>query len=74
MKSAVVGLAIGVLTTLGIAAASSPRSVGRYQIAGAANHGLIIDTATGQVWRGYFSPNSGNTDGDFFTPKIGEKK
>jgi hypothetical protein len=60
--------------TLGIAAAASPGSVGRYQIAGTGNHGLIIDTATGQVWRGYFPANSGNTDGDFFTVKMGGKK
>jgi hypothetical protein len=74
IKSALIGLAVGALVTLGIAAASSPGSVGRYQIAGTGNHGLIIDTATGQVWRGYFPSNNGNTDGDFFTPKMGEKK
>ena len=74
IKSALVGLAIGVLVMLGIAAASSPGSVGRYQIAGTGNHGLIIDTATGKVWRGYFPSNGGTTDGDFFAPKIGEKK
>ncbi len=73
-KSALIGLGVGVFITLGIAAASSPGSVGRYQIAGTGNHGLIIDTATGQVWSGYFASNGGNTDGDFFTPKIGEKK
>jgi hypothetical protein len=74
IKSALFGLSVGVLVTFGIAAASSPGTVGRYQIAGTGNHGLIIDTATGQVWRGYFSSNGGNTDGDFFTPKIGDKK
>ena len=74
IKSALVGLAVGILVTLGIGATSLPASVGRYQIAGTGNHGLIIDTATGQVWRGYFPSSSGNTDGDFFTPKMGEKK
>ena len=74
IKSALVGLAIGVLITLGVAATSSPGSVGRYQIAGTGNHGLIIDTATGQVWRAYFPSNGGNTDTDFFTAKTGEKK
>ena len=73
-KSALIGLGVGVLVTLGIAAASSPGTVGRYQIAGTANHGLIIDTATGQVWRGYFESHAGHTDGEFFAPKIGEKK
>lgn len=74
IKSALIGLGTGVLITLGIGAASSPGSVGRYQIAGTGNHGLIIDTVTGQVWRGYFPSSSGSTDGDFFTSKIGEKK
>jgi len=74
IKSALFGLAIGVLVTLCIAGAASPGSVGRYQIAGTGNHGLIIDTATGQVWRGYFPSSGGNTDVDFFTPKSGEKK
>ena len=76
IKSAAIGLAIGVLVMLGIAAASGPGpgSVGRYQIAGTGNHGLIIDTATGQVWRGYFLSHEGKTDGDFFSPKTGEKK
>ena len=74
IKSALFGLGVGFLVTLGIAAASSPGTVGRYQIAGTGNYGLIIDTATGQVWRGYFPSNGGNTDGDFFPPKIGEKK
>lgn len=74
IRSALIGLAIGVLVTLAIAATSSPGSIGRYQIAGTGNHGLIIDTATGQVWRGYFPSNGGQTDGDFFSPKIGGKK
>ncbi len=74
IKSAVIGLGIGVLVTLGIAAASSSDRVGRYQIAGTGNHGLVIATATGQVWRGYFPSHEGGTDGDFFKPKLGEKK
>ena len=74
IKSALLGLGVGVLVTLGIAAASSPGTVGRYQIAGTGNQGLVLDTATGQVWSGFFSSSSGKTDGDFFQPKIGEKK
>ena len=73
-KSALIGLGVGVLITLGIAAASSPGSVGRYQVSGTGNHGLVIDTATGQVWSGYFLSNQGKTDSDFFQPKIGNKK
>lgn len=74
IKSALIGLGAGIFIMLGIAAAASPGSIGRYQIAGTGNHGLIIDTVTGQVWHGYFASNGGNTDGDFLTPKIGEKK
>jgi hypothetical protein len=74
IKSALFGLGVGVLATLAMAATSSPGTIGRYQVAGTGNHGLVIDTATGQVWTGYFNPAGGKTDGDFFRPKIGEKK
>ena len=74
IKSALFGLAVGVLAMLGIAAASSPGTVGRYQIAGTGNHGLVLDTATGQVWSGFLNPNGDKTDGDFFQPKSGAKK
>jgi hypothetical protein len=73
-KSAVIGLGVGVLVALGVAAASSSGPVGRYQIAGTSNHGLILDTVTGRVWTAYFPPNQGTTDGDFFTAKINEQK
>ena len=74
IKSAVIGLGVGVLVTLGIAAASSSGSIGRYQVGGTGSHGLVIDTATGQVWRSYLPPNDGGTDGDFFKAKLGEMK
>jgi hypothetical protein len=74
IKSALIGLSVGVVVMLGIAAASSPGTVGRYQISGTGNHGLVIDTVTGQVWSGFFSSGGGKTDGDFFQPKNGEKK
>jgi len=73
-KSTLLGLALGLLVSLGIAAASAPGAVGRYQIAGTGNHGLVLDTATGQVWSGYFPSNGGSTDGDFSQPKLGGKK
>jgi hypothetical protein len=74
LKSAMFGLGLGVLVAFGIAATSSRDANGRYQIAGTGNHGLIIDTATGQVWTGYFSSSEANTDPDFFQPKISDKK
>jgi hypothetical protein len=74
IKSAVFGLGVGILVMLGVAAASSRDTNGRYQVAGTGNHGLVVDTATGQVWSAYFSSTGGNTDGDFFKAKIGDQK
>jgi hypothetical protein len=73
-KSALCGLAIGVIITLGIGAADSPsNAVGRYQVAGSLNYFLIIDTATGKVWTGNFPSNgSRGADADFFEPKTGK--
>ena len=80
IKSAVIGLAVGALVTLGVAATtSSGSSIGRYQVVSNVNnggqggsHSLILDTLTGKVWMGYL-PSSGKTDDDFFQPKSGEK-
>ena len=80
IKSAVIGLAVGALVTIGVAATTPPTSrVGRYQIASSANnggqggsHSLIIDTVTGKVWLG-FVPSSGRSDDDFFQPKSNDK-
>lgn len=73
-KSALIGLGVGVFLMLGVAAASSPGSAGRYQIAGTGNHGMVLDTATGQVWSMFLSSTSGKADGDFYKPKIDGKK
>ena len=78
IKSAVIGLAVGALVTLGVAATtSSSTAVGRYQLVSNVNNGgpggsysLIIDTQTGKVWAAY-SPTSGKSDDDFFQPKDG---
>jgi hypothetical protein len=76
IKSAIVGLGLGFLVAIGAGAVSSPISgpVGRYQIAGTGTHGLILDTATGQAWRGYLPADRGIVDPDFFAPKTGAKK
>ena len=50
LKSALCGLAIGVLGMLASGAAESSNRVGRYQIAGGAGTFAILDTATGQAW------------------------
>lgn len=74
IKSALIGLCLGVAAMLGLGA-SSPTSgpIGRYQIAGTATYGMVIDTATGQVWRAHLPANHGYSDEDFFRPKAGEK-
>ena len=74
MKSMFLGLALGILAMVAMAAASSPGQVGRFQIGGTNNQGMVIDTATGQVWCTYFSSSGGSGHADFFQPKIGEKK
>ena len=75
IKSALIGLLLGVLATAGIAAASSSAQAGRYQIAGTGSYGLVLDTATGQVWTMFFSSSGGRTDGDaFYQPKAGRTK
>ena len=73
IKSALIGLGFGVMIMVGIGAASSG-SAGRYQIASTPNHGLVLDTATGQVWSTFLSSSGGRADRDFYEPKIGQKK
>lgn len=71
LKSAWIGLLFGVLVTVAVGAAASPGGAGRYQIGGTGTHGLVLDTATGQVWTMFFNPSGGRTDGDaFFQPKV----
>jgi hypothetical protein len=71
LKSVILGLIAGVLVTATLgAAAKTDGPVGRYQIAGAEEHGFVIDTATGRVWLGHFPRGVGNTDQDFLGPKM----
>ncbi len=74
INSALIGLGIGVFVTLGLAAASSPGPVGRYQIGGTSSHGLVVDTVTGQVWEKYLPQNEGHSDADFSKPKFAPQK
>lgn len=54
LKSALCGLAIGLVAMLLIGAGTSSNSVGRYKIVTGTSDGkgfaLILDTQTGQVW------------------------
>ena len=47
--------------------------VGRFQVAGTASHGLVLDTATGRVWSTYLSQTNGRPDQSFFAPKISDR-
>jgi hypothetical protein len=65
-KSALLGLAVGVLLTLTLGAATSGiNSIGRFQVAGTASHGIIVDTQTGRAWTIFLSQNGGNSDAEF---------
>ena len=75
VKSALVGLCVGIVAMLAIGASSSnPTHGGRYQFGATASHGMVIDTETGQVWSKFFSQNGGSSDADFARPKIVENK
>ena len=73
-KSILIGLLAGVAVTLVVGAALPINQVGHYQVAGAGNHAVIIDTVTGQVWQSYMPPMEGSTDADFFKVKVEGKK
>lgn len=74
LKSAFLGLVLGVIATAAIGAASSAGQVGRYQIGGTSNQGLVIDTVTGRIWSAYFGSSVGTADKSFFQPKNPEKE
>jgi len=72
LKSALVGLGAGVLATLAIGAASMSNPTGRFQIAGALNYFLIVDTTTGKVWTANMGTSgmAKTTDAGFFDSKV----
>ncbi len=73
IKSALPGMAVGVLALFALGAGMDANPVRRYQIAGTSEHALIVDTKTGKVWRGHFPPGAGNTDGDFLKVKLSDR-
>ncbi|MHC1763350.1 MAG: hypothetical protein AB9869_03445 [Verrucomicrobiia bacterium] len=74
IKSALLGLLLGVIATAALGAVSSASQVGRYQIGGTSNQGLVIDTVTGRVWSAYFGSSAGTANKSFFEPKNAEKE
>ena len=71
LKSAVLGLGIGVLAIIAVAAGEKPQSqIGRYQLGGnQVGPTLMIDTVTGQVWGINSTTAQLRNDPDFFTRK-----
>ena len=74
IKSALIGILAGIAAMLALGASSSSPALGRYQVAGTASQGFVVDTATGQVWTMYTPPGSDSSDNDFALPKLREKK
>ncbi len=70
-KNAALGLGIGVLAVLAIAAGEKPQSqIGRYQLSGnQVGPTLMIDTVTGQVWGINSTSAQLRNDPDFFLKK-----
>ncbi len=58
---------------IALGATYSGIAIGRFQVAGTASHGLVVDTATGQVWSSYLPQNGGKNDQNFFSPKLTDR-
>lgn len=72
LQSVVLGLLLGISVTLLVGASGKEKQaqqLGRYQIGGTGNHGMVLDTQTGKVWSYYFQSNGGTRSGDFFSEK-----
>jgi hypothetical protein len=72
LKSMGIGVGIGASAMLALGAATAmpdaASSKGRYQLDVGSDHGLVLDTATGQVWSARLSGTS-RTDKDFIKTK-----
>jgi hypothetical protein len=71
VKSALLGLVLGVIATAATGAVSSPTQIGRYQVAGAGNHAIVLDTVTGQLWA---NDVTSRYDNGFSQPMNAEKE
>ena len=71
IKSALIGLTLGIVVTVCVAAASKSHGpVGRYQVTASHAHGLVVDTATGKVWTYFLGTSSGGVNQSFYEPKL----
>ena len=71
IKSLTIGVILGVGIILLVGAATGPNlTPGRYQITATEKLGLVLDTATGEVWSHGFDPNRREPKSPaFFQPK-----
>ncbi len=74
MKSALLGLLVGIAAIFAVGAATSSNPVGRYQIQaaydGSKGFALVLDTQTGEVWGMAGGNDWGNTKaGKFWEQK-----
>jgi hypothetical protein len=72
IKSALVGIVVGVLAVLAVGAGTSSNEVGRYQISSNPNFSVMVDTKTGQAWGSVCAPSTGSaihSDSNFFEAK-----
>jgi hypothetical protein len=68
IKSALVGIVVGVLAVLAVGAGTSSNEVGRYQAGCGTGFAIIIDTKTGQAW-GATRDTTSRGDANFFDAK-----
>jgi hypothetical protein len=64
IKSALLGLILGVVVTVG-----TTRTASRYQIVSVANQGMVLDTVTGEVWSQPSSWSGKPNRDSFYEPK-----
>jgi hypothetical protein len=60
LKSALLGLCLGVLGLLATGAAPLQHNWGRFEVAGSGAFFVILDTSTGQAWYGDFHATINN--------------
>jgi hypothetical protein len=73
LKSALCGLAVGVLAMLAIGAATPSNAIGRYQVASGSGFVTIIDTTTGRAWGANLAtpaPGFQTIQPGFWEPKV----
>ncbi len=70
LKSALCGLALGIVAMAAMGSSSSTPIVGRYQVSGGYGFFTIIDTSTGQAWGANLSsPGMQGIQAGYWDPK-----